>query len=147
ETIDPRADLGRYRVGRKIISLPRSYWKDGRIRVDLSRYGKGEVVSRNRLNLAKRVREKLANLLAATDEEIAESETPAARAARVRNRHSTEIQSAAAPKDLDFIRPIDYEGKFSNCPRHVDRMIGPTHLQKRLFGFLWASAKYSGLKS
>jgi len=26
-------------------------------------------------------------------------------------------------------------------------MIGPTHLQKRLFGFLWASAKYSGLKS
>src|SRR5215831_18039933 len=112
ETIDPRADLGRYRVGRKIISLPRSYWKDGRIRVDLSRYGKGEVVSRNRLNLAKRVREKLANLLAETDEEIAASGTAATRAARVRNRHSTEIQSTPAPKDLDFIRPMITRGSF-----------------------------------
>jgi hypothetical protein len=26
-------------------------------------------------------------------------------------------------------------------------MIGPTNLQKRLFGFLWAGAKFSGLKS
>jgi hypothetical protein len=52
-----------------------------------------------------------------------------------------------AREAIDFIRPADYKEEFSNCPSVVDRMIGPTHLQKRLFGFLWACAECTGLKS
>src|SRR5881275_713264 len=91
---DPNRDF--VRSGRKII--PVSFWKDGRIRADLSRYGKGVLVSRNRLNLSKRIREIFANALAEADECVTEAERLAERAALTRGRRLPQIGSAPAPE-------------------------------------------------
>src|SRR5437773_676132 len=136
--------LKEFQISGKIIKLPFSVWKDGRMRVDVSAYGKGEVVSRNKLNLAKRVRELLANALAETDELIAAGDTdPRPRERNKRVQRCSEV--AEATGQLAFFRPSDYKGFFSNCPAPVDSMLGPTHLEKRLFGLAWAKAVYTKL--
>jgi hypothetical protein len=139
---NPSPKLKRFEVGGKIIKLPFSVWKDGRLRVDVSAYGKGEIVSRNKSNLVKRVREFLANALAETDELLLVDSDPQP---RQRNRRVSSSSDIATADQLVFFRPADYKREFSNCPRPVDRMIGPTHLEKRLFGFLWSEAKQIGL--
>ena len=144
----PPADclkLKQFQVSGKIIKLPFSVWKDGRMRVDVSAFGKGEVVSRNKLNLTKRVREILAIALAETDELIAAGKfDPQPRERNKRVECSSEVSEAAG--QLVFFRPADYKGLFSNCPSPVDSMLGPTHLEKRLFGLAWAKAVYTRLE-
>jgi hypothetical protein len=136
--------LKQFQVSGKIIKLPFSVWKDGRMRVDVSAFGKGEVVSRNKLNLTKRVREILAIALAETDELIAAGKfDPQPRERNKRVECSSEVSEAAG--QLAFFRPADYKGLFSNCPGPVDSMLGPTHLEKRLFGLAWAKAVYTRL--
>jgi hypothetical protein len=115
------------------------------MRVDVSAFGKGEVVSRNKLNLTKRVREILAIALAETDELIAAGKfDPQPRERNKRVECSSEVSEAAGR--LAFFRPADYKGLFSNCPGPVDSMLGPTHLEKRLFGLAWAKAVYTRLE-
>jgi len=137
--------LKQFQVSGKIIKLPFSVWKDGRMRVDVSAFGKGEVVSRNKLNLTKRVREILANALAETDDLIAAGKfDPRPRERNKRVACSSDVSEAAG--QLAFFRPADYKGLFSNCPGPVDSMLGPTHLEKRLFGLAWAKAVYTRLE-
>src|SRR4051794_4376427 len=98
---DPSPNREFVRLDRKII--PVSFWKDGRIRADLSKYGKGVLVSRNRINLARRIREICADLeCVATD-----VESSAEPAQRVRNRRPPEI-NPLPPEDIEFVRPADY---------------------------------------
>ncbi|MFZ3375156.1 MAG: hypothetical protein WA183_06350 [Chthoniobacterales bacterium] len=54
---NPGSDFGQVRVveQNKILHYPRSFWKDGRMRADLSAYGAGEVVSRNEKNFREEV--------------------------------------------------------------------------------------------
>src|SRR5437773_10813511 len=113
--------LKEFQISGKIIKLPFSVWKDGRMRVDVSSYGKGEVVSRNKLNLAKRVRELLANALAETDEVIAAGAVdPRPRERNKRVHASSELVKATV--QLVFFRPSDYKRFFSNCPAPVESM-------------------------
>jgi len=98
--------LKRFQVSGKIIKLPFSVWKDGRMRVDVSAFGKGEVVSRNKLNLTKRVREILAQALAETDDLIAAGDfDPQPRERNKRAECSSEVAEAAG--QLVFFRPAD----------------------------------------
>jgi hypothetical protein len=36
QSANPRRDFAKFRAGKKIIQIPCSFWKDGRIRADLS---------------------------------------------------------------------------------------------------------------
>ncbi len=58
---DPRGNFAEFRAGSKIIQIPLSFWKDGRIRADCTEYGAGEHVSRNGTNLQDRVIRALQN--------------------------------------------------------------------------------------
>jgi hypothetical protein len=60
--VNPSVEFETCRIGEKIVPFPTSVWKDGRIRADLSAYGAGVVVSRNKTNLNKRVEQLLGAL-------------------------------------------------------------------------------------
>lgn len=53
--MNPRRDFAQARVDKKIIPIPLSFWKGGRMRADLSAYGLKEVVSRNKQNFVERI--------------------------------------------------------------------------------------------
>jgi hypothetical protein len=55
--VNPSSDFGQVRLveQNKIIRYPLSFWKDGRMRADLSAFGAGEVVSRNEKNFQEKV--------------------------------------------------------------------------------------------
>src|SRR5437870_1523577 len=54
-SVNPSGDFAQFRVGKKIIQVPCSFWKDGRIRADLSKFGCREIVSRNGANFQERI--------------------------------------------------------------------------------------------
>ncbi len=53
--LNPSGEFGECRVEEKIVRYPLSFWKDGRMRADLSEFGAGEVVSRNEKNFREEV--------------------------------------------------------------------------------------------
>ena len=53
--VNPASDFASFRVDKKIIQIPLSFWKGGRIRADLSEFDAGEIVSRNKSNFIERV--------------------------------------------------------------------------------------------
>jgi hypothetical protein len=53
--VNPSSDFASFRVGKNIIHVPLSKWKDGRLRGDLSAQDAGEVVSRNEKNFREKV--------------------------------------------------------------------------------------------
>jgi hypothetical protein len=69
---NPSGNFGEVRVAEqnKIIRYPLSFWKDGRMRADLSAFGAGEVVSRNKQNFEREVARRLQEKLCAAVVEI-----------------------------------------------------------------------------
>lgn len=53
--VKPSSHFASFQVGEKIVEVPHSVWKDGRIRADLTAYGGPVIVSRNEANLRDRI--------------------------------------------------------------------------------------------
>jgi hypothetical protein len=95
-TVNPTSEFAQFRVveQNKIIHVPRSKWKDGRIRGDLSKFGAGEVVSRNEKNfqdeVIRRLQEKfdavIVEVVSDVSEELRRDRARPARPARPSKR-------------------------------------------------------------
>jgi hypothetical protein len=154
--VNPTGEFEQYRIGEKIINVPSSFWKDGRKRIDLTEFGGRVITSRNHETADQRAIEELLRIFQSRDELVREHDERAVEVVRnlvtndrkqpnkprlrntSRGRTSPEVVNEPS---VQFYRPCEYTGPFSNCPAGVDEMIGPTHLEKRLFAYAFALAK------
>jgi CRP-like cAMP-binding protein len=126
-----------YRTGDKVIQVPLSFWKDGRTRADLSAYGAGEVVSRNRVNLEERIIDALSSvfpsLVQAVREEFARDRKRQTRPRSSNKRPSTPAAAAAPAK---YINPFRQEWAFAKCPDWLFSRREPMHSEKQVYARL-----------
>src|ERR1700726_2359330 len=113
--VSPGSDFGQVRVveQNKILHYPRSFWKDGRMRADLSAYGAGEVVSRNEKNfreeVIRRLQEKFNTAIVEVVSDVAEElERDRARPnkQRLRKKDLPEVLARRPATDLIYANPF-----------------------------------------
>jgi hypothetical protein len=125
-TADPRGNFAEFRVGRKIIQVPKTFWKDGRIRADLSEFGAGEVVSRNEANLQERViqvlRQSFGTIVEAVREEFARACTPA-RSIKPRLRKKDLAETLARQPATDLVYANPFAEKTARFGRYPDWLL------------------------
>jgi hypothetical protein len=137
-----------------VIQVPYSVWKDGRKRIDCTEYGGTFHTSRVHEIADQQAEEELRQIFRSRDEAIREHDERAIEVIRKLARGPTQATKSprnisrsspankiTEPSESDFYRPSEYKGLFSNCPEGVDKMEGPTHLAKRVFGHAFAIAK------
>jgi Crp-like helix-turn-helix domain len=140
---DPRGNFAEFRVGRKIVQVPLSFWKDGRTRADLSEFGAGEVVSRNEANLQERVihvlRECFGTIVEAVCEEFAQARARKPSHPRLNNKRAVE-ETAITPKR--YINPFEQDiWKFSKAPRWLLVRREPSPTEKLVYARLTYSPR------
>jgi Crp-like helix-turn-helix domain len=135
---NPRQEFAEFRAGKKIIRVPCSFWKDGRIRADLTKFGGGEVVSRNGINLQERViralRESFGTIVEAVYREFARSKPRDSTRSRISNKRAI-TSEANAP--VRYINPfLEKKWRFGKCPDWLLTRREPTAIEKHVYGKL-----------
>jgi hypothetical protein len=140
QSANPRRDFAEFRVGpEKIIKIPLSFWKDGRMRADCSAYGGGCPVSRVETNLQDRVvgilREHFGAIVEAVYQEFSRIGRPKASKPRSSNKlASSRPQPTAAVR---YINPFaEKKWTFGRCPDWLLTRREPTAIEKHLYGKL-----------
>jgi hypothetical protein len=136
-TINLSGELPTFRQDEKVIDIPYSFWKDGRIRADLSAYGAGEIVSRNKANLQERVLRALRDSFGATVEAVYREFACVGRQAPARPRISN--KRPAQPKlttPVQYINPFSEKWNFAKCPDWLFARREPTPTEKRVYSKL-----------
>ena len=137
DSVNPRLQFAKFRAGKKIIQIPYSIWKDGRMRADLSKYGAREVVSRNSANLQDRVIERLREhfgaIVEAVYHEFSRAGRPKAATPRSSNKLAAMPQSSAA---IRYINPFTEKWTFEKCPDWLSTKRESTAIEKHIYGKL-----------
>lgn len=136
-TLDPSSEFAQFRIGKKIIQVPCSFWKDGRIRADLSEFGAGEVVSRNGTKLQERIiqvlRESFGTIVEAVCQEFSRVRSRQAVRPRLSNKLPA-IAQTNSPKQ--YINPFAEKWSFGKCPDWLLTRREPTAVEKHIYGKL-----------
>jgi hypothetical protein len=136
-SVNPLGEFARFRVGKKIVQIPCSYWKDGRIRADLSQIGASEVVSRNATNLQDRIVEKLREHFGAIVEAVYQEFSRAGRPKAARPRSSNKLAALPQPAaPVRYINPFTEKWSFGKCPDWLLTRREPTAIEKHVYGKL-----------
>jgi hypothetical protein len=141
QNANPRRDFAEFRVGQKIIQIPCSIWKDGRIRADVSKYGAGEVVSRNATNLQDRVveilREHFGAIVEAVYQEFSRAGRPKASKPRSSNKRAALQQPPAVVAPKRHINPFVKDvWNFSKAPQWLLIRREPSLAEKLVYARL-----------
>jgi hypothetical protein len=132
--VNPRGEFAEFRVGKKIIQIPCSVWRDGRIRADLSKYGAGEVVSRRRTNLNHRIADVLRPFFEQAVEAICgEFERPPTPTPRLSNKRPLATRICT---EVRYINPFSQNWTFGKCPDWLLTRREPTAVEKHVYGKL-----------
>jgi len=139
---NPHGDFVRYRVGKKIIQVPCSIWKDGRIRADLSAFGGGAPVSRNRKNLDQRIigllEKVFGDVIEAVREELKRKPFPSQ--PRISNKLAS--RTAQANPAREYINPfLPKLWTFAKCPDWLFSRREPSATEKRVYAKLLFPAR------
>ena len=133
----PRRQFAEFRAGKKIIQIPYSVWKDGRMRADLSKYGAREVVSRNSANLQDRVIERLREHFGAIVEAVYHEFSRAGRPKAAKPRSSNKLAAIAqSSAEIRYINPFAEKWTFGKCPDWLLTKREPTAIEKHAYGKL-----------
>ena len=140
---NPHRDFLCYRVGEKIIPVPCTVWKDGRIRADLSPYGGGTPTHRNRENLDQRIIEVLEKVFGDAIEAVREElKRKPARRAQVRISNKLASRSAQTNPAREYINPfLPKLWTFAKCPDWLFSRREPSATEKRVYAKLLFPAR------
>lgn len=145
QSANPRRDFLTFRAGDKIIRIPVSVWKDGRMRADASEYGAGCPVSRKQDNLNDRVARALQPFFSQAVEavsEVLEQERRRRGPARPRahNKLATKADAGPASPEISTINPKKLIGtpgwEYGNLLRWLNNVEGMSLAEKSLYGWM-----------
>src|SRR6266487_4084278 len=137
QSANPKRDFAEFRVGKKIIKIPLSIWKDGRMRADLTAYGGRCPVSRNGTNLQARIVEKLREHFGAIVEAVYQEFSRVGRPKAARPRSTNKLATLAqASGEVRYVNPFAEKWTFGKCPDWLLTRREPTAIEKHVYGKL-----------
>ena len=141
-TPHPQREFAEFHVGKKIIKIPFSVWKDGRVRADLSKYGAGCPVSRSRDNLCRRIADALRAVQAVSEEYDRVRQRPS----RPRSVNKLAPQVGPSTAALNFFnpKPLIAAFRFSPVPTWLRAVPQITPTEQLVYGAMIFRADEDG---